>query len=129
MNADATVAAELGHLDQLEAHLGQQLRNELLKFTGLHGQQTLAQDLTDLVVVLLDLESQVAPHPLAEAHISTAVLNEARALTTFLQALDLGDLLVVHRFLAAEVFGASSTVAGTGTALLGISAESRSAKV
>lgn len=34
---DAAVAAELGHLDHLEAHLRQQLRDEFLELAGLHG--------------------------------------------------------------------------------------------
>ena len=64
---DAAVAAELGHLDHLEAHLRQQLRDKLLELTGLHNQQALTQRLPNLVVVLLDLECETASHPLAQS--------------------------------------------------------------
>src|SRR5690606_26306578 len=89
-------AAEFSYLDHLEAHLRQQLRDELLELAGLHGQQTITQRLPNLVVVLFDLERQSAPHPLGQAHIATAVLNETRPLTAFLLAFDLGDHLGVH---------------------------------
>src|SRR5690606_10928465 len=93
---DSAVAAEFGYLDHLEAHLRQQLRDELLELAGLHGQQTITQRLPYLVVVLLDLKCQAASHPLAQADIATAVLNEAGPLTAFLLTLDLGDHLGVH---------------------------------
>ena len=72
------------------------LRDKLLELTGLHGQQTFAQGLPDLVVLLLDLECETASHPLAQTDIATAVLNETRPLTAFLLAFDLGDHLGVH---------------------------------
>lgn len=92
---DAAAATELGHLNHLEPHLRQQLRDKLLELTGHHGQQPLAQGLPNLVAVLLHLERETAPHRLAQVHIATAVLDRARALTAFLLALDLGDQLGV----------------------------------
>ena len=72
------------------------LRDKLLELAGLHGQQALTQRFSNLVVVLLDLECETASHPLAQTDITTAVLNEAGPLTAFLLAFDLGDHLGVH---------------------------------
>ena len=53
--------------------------------------QPLAQGLPNLMVVLLDLECETAPQPLAQAHIATTVPNEAGPPSAFLLALDPGD--------------------------------------
>lgn len=53
---NAAVAAKLGHLDLLEAHLRKQMRDEFLELVGFHIQQTLAKGLLDLLVVVFDLE-------------------------------------------------------------------------
>ena len=54
------------------------------------------EGLSNLVVMLLDLESQSKSHPLTQPNIATAVLDKSGTFTSFLLAFDLGDHLSVH---------------------------------
>ena len=45
LDFDIAIAAEHGDLDHLTVHSGEPLENNLLKLTGIHGQQALSEKL------------------------------------------------------------------------------------
>jgi hypothetical protein len=91
-----SLISELRDLDQLETRICQQSRDDLFRLAGPHDLQALLQSFSNLMVVLLDLEPQATPHPLAQGDISTAMPHKTQASTT---AFDIGIMLMPLKFI------------------------------